>query len=179
MPAEAARSGSIYGSTADPCTVVLFGASGDLAKRKVIPALYDLALHNSLGPRYSIVGFARTPMNDETFRAAIGEAAKTISEVGPIDPAKWNEFASNLYYSAGDYGDQNAYANLAKRLAEIDAEKSWAATGSSISPPLPKSTRTSSSSWAAPASPRTLPPIPGCASLSKSRLAATWPPRAS
>jgi glucose-6-phosphate 1-dehydrogenase len=62
-------------------------------------------------------------MTDDSFRATIGEAAKTISEVGPIDPAKWNDFSSNLYYSAGEYGDPNSYANLAKRLAEIDAEK--------------------------------------------------------
>jgi glucose-6-phosphate 1-dehydrogenase len=123
MTDEANRSGSIYGNTADPCTVVLFGASGDLAKRKVIPAMYDLVQHNSLGERYAIVGFARTQMNDESFRATIGEAAKTISEVGPIDPGKWNAFASNLYYTAGEYGDPNSYAQLAKRLAEIDAEK--------------------------------------------------------
>jgi glucose-6-phosphate 1-dehydrogenase len=123
MPEVEKRSSSIYGTTADPCTVILFGASGDLAKRKVIPAMYDLAQHDSLGERYSIVGFARTPMTDESFRTTIGEAAKTISEVGPIDPAKWNEFSSNLYYSAGEYGDPNSYAQLAKRLAEIDKEK--------------------------------------------------------
>jgi len=123
MPEEDKRSSSIYGTTADPCTVILFGASGDLAKRKVIPAMYDLAQHNSLGERYAIIGFARTPMTDESFRTTIGEAAKTISEVGPIEPAKWNDFSSNLYYSAGEYGDPNSYAQLAKRLAEIDAEK--------------------------------------------------------
>src|ERR1700757_1502507 len=123
MPEEEKRSSSIYGTTAEPCSVILFGASGDLAKRKVIPAMFDLAQHNSLGERYSIIGFARTPMTDESFRTTIGEAAKTISEVGPIDPAKWNDFSSNLYYSAGEYGDPNSYANLAKRLAEIDAEK--------------------------------------------------------
>src|SRR5271154_2192690 len=121
MTAPNNRSG--YGGVAEPCTVVLFGASGDLAKRKVIPALFDLAQHNSLGPRYAIVGFSRTPMTDESFRTTIGEAAKTISEVGPIDPAKWKEFSENLYYSAGDYGDQGAYAQLAKKLAELDAEK--------------------------------------------------------
>jgi glucose-6-phosphate 1-dehydrogenase len=123
MPEAEKRSSSIYGATAEPCSVILFGASGDLAKRKVIPALYDLAQHDSLGERYAILGFARTPMTDETFRATIGEAAKTISEVGPIEPAKWNAFSSNLYYSAGEYGDPNSYAQLAKRLAEIDAEK--------------------------------------------------------
>jgi glucose-6-phosphate 1-dehydrogenase len=123
MPEEEKRSSSIYGTTAEPCSVILFGASGDLAKRKVIPAMYDLAQHNSLGERYAIIGFARTPMTDESFRTTIGEAAKTISEVGPIDPAKWNDFSSNLYYSAGEYGDLNSYAQLAKRLAEIDKEK--------------------------------------------------------
>ena len=107
---------------AEPCAVILFGASGDLAKRKVIPALYDLAAHNSLGPRYAIVGFARTPMIDEAFRTTAGDAARSISEVGPIDPKGWSEFASNLYYSAGDYGDQEAYARLAKRLAELEAD---------------------------------------------------------
>ena len=117
------RSGSMYGATTDPCAVILFGASGDLAKRKVIPAMYDLAHHNSLGERYSIIGFARTPMNDEKFRTTVGEAAKTISEVGPIDAGKWDEFASNLYYTSGEYGDQNSYAQLAKRLGELDTEK--------------------------------------------------------
>jgi glucose-6-phosphate 1-dehydrogenase len=102
---------------------VLFGASGDLAKRKVLPAMYDLAIHNSLGPRYAIIGFARTPMNDDSFRATIGEAAKGISEVGPIDPAKWSDFAANLFYNPGDYADPEAYATLAKKLAELEASK--------------------------------------------------------
>lgn len=118
------RGGSVaYSGTMDPCAVVLFGASGDLAKRKVIPALYDLAAHNALGPRYALVGFARTAMTDDAFRAMTGEAAKSISEVGPIDPAKWQEFSRNLFYNTGDYGDHEAYAQLAKRLAELESER--------------------------------------------------------
>ncbi len=123
MSEETTHTNSLYGATCDPCTVILFGASGDLAKRKVLPAMYDLAQYNSLGERYSIVGFARTPMTNESFRSMAGEAAKTISEVGPIEPAKWDEFASNLYYSHGDYSDQNSYAELAKILQTLDAEK--------------------------------------------------------
>jgi glucose-6-phosphate 1-dehydrogenase len=122
MAAESVRSGVSYGGATDPCAVILFGASGDLAKRKVIPAMYDLAVHNSLGERYAIIGFARTPMNDDGFRATVGEAAKGISEVGPIDPAKWDAFASNLHYNAGDYSDPQAYVALAKRLTELEAE---------------------------------------------------------
>ena len=123
MGADINRSGNVYGGIAEPCAVILFGASGDLAKRKVIPALYDLATHNSLGPRYAIVGFARTPMTNDSFRASTGEAAKTISEVGPIDPKQWEDFAANLYYNAGDYADQEAYAELVRRLAKLEAEK--------------------------------------------------------
>src|ERR1700738_3734541 len=115
-------SSETYGVT-EPLTVVRFGASGDLAKRKVIPAMYDLAIHNSLGPRYAIVGFARTPMSDESFRSTTGEAAKSISEVGPIDPKKWSEFASNLYYQAGEYGNAEDFKKLAKRLDDWSAEK--------------------------------------------------------
>jgi len=112
-----------YGNVVEPCTVVLFGASGDLAKRKVIPAMFDLAQHKALGARYAIIGFSRTAMTDESFRASIGEAAKTISEVGPIDPQQWSEFAANLYYSPGDYGKPESYVALAKRLKEISEAK--------------------------------------------------------
>jgi len=93
---------SVWWRGVEPCTVVLFGASGDLAKRKVIPAMYDLAIHNALGTHYVIVGFARTPMSRKTaFRTTLGEAAKSISEVGPIDPKRWKRGSHpNLYYSS-------------------------------------------------------------------------------
>ena len=116
MAADPVSSSISFRAATEPCAVVLFGASGDLAKRKVIPALFDLASHNSLGSRYAIVGFSRTPMTDETFRTTAGEAAKTMSEGGPVDPEKWNEFAANLFYCGGDYGDQQAYSARARRL---------------------------------------------------------------
>jgi glucose-6-phosphate 1-dehydrogenase len=123
MAEETARSGSMYAGSSEPCSIILFGASGDLAKRKVIPAMFDLAQNNALGDRYAITGFARTPMTDESFRNLLGEAAKTISEVGPIAPAKWDAFAANLHYCAGDYADPEAYKRLAKLLDEIDAKR--------------------------------------------------------
>jgi glucose-6-phosphate 1-dehydrogenase len=110
-------------NAAEPCTVILFGASGDLAKRKVVPAMYDLANHHALGPKYAIVGFARTPMTDESFRAALGEAAKTMSEVGPIDLQKWSDFASNLQYHSGEYGNPDDFTKLAKHLEELESSK--------------------------------------------------------
>ena len=58
---------------ADPCAIVMFGASGDLAKRKLLPALYDLAIHSCLAPRFKLLGFARTEMSDDQFRKESGE----------------------------------------------------------------------------------------------------------
>src|SRR5256886_410810 len=62
-------------------------------------------------------------MSEDAFRTALGDAAKSISEVGPIDPKRWNEFASNLHYSPGDYANPEAFTKLAKRLAELDSSK--------------------------------------------------------
>src|SRR5579863_2263819 len=108
MAEDTKRTGSLYGGTAEPCAVVLFGASGDLAKRKVIPAMFDLSTHDSLCSHFANMGFTRSPMTDESFRAAAGEAAKTMSELGPVDPKQWNEFAARLYYTSGDYSDAQA-----------------------------------------------------------------------
>src|SRR5256884_6139941 len=99
MAGETSRSGSVYGGVAEPCTVVLFGASGDLAKRKVIPAMYDLATHNALGPRYAIVGFARTAMKEDLFRAGLGEAAKTGAEQILLDRKSTRLNSSHGYIS--------------------------------------------------------------------------------
>src|SRR5258708_13995312 len=123
MAVEQISTNPSYGGVCDPCAIVLFGASGDLAKRKVIPAMFGLAAHNSLGSPYGTIGFARPHMDDESFRSVTAEAAKTMSDIGPVDPDKWNDFSSNLFYTSGDYSDQQAYAQLAKRLAELDAQK--------------------------------------------------------
>ena len=120
---ESHRASGGYYSASEPCTVVLFGASGDLAKRKVIPAMFDLARHNALGSSYAIVGFARTPMNDESFRNAIGDAAKSMSEIGPIDSKEWGEFASNLHYHSGEYGNAEDFKKLAEHLKELESQK--------------------------------------------------------
>src|SRR5258708_12695668 len=116
MAGDTGRSGSVYGGVVDPCTVVLFGASGDLAKRKVIPAMYDLAIHNALGPRYAILGFARTSMSEDAFRTSLSDAAKSISEVGPIDPKQWDEFPANLHYTPPTSPTPQPHPHPANRL---------------------------------------------------------------
>src|SRR6204780_2638778 len=80
----------------DPCSIVIFGASGDLARRKLLPALYDLAAHSCLAPRFRLVGFARTEMNDDKFRS---NTAEGLPKNGAgADDGKRQEFLKHLQY---------------------------------------------------------------------------------
>src|ERR1700679_2870077 len=85
---------------ADPCAIVMFGASGDLAKRKLLPALFDLAIHSCLAPRFRVVGFARTEMSDDKFRTAADQA---LPKKG--DDSKRADFLEHLEYFTGNYDD--------------------------------------------------------------------------
>ena len=106
---------------ADPCAIVMFGASGDLAKRKLLPALYDLAVHSCLAPRFRLLGFARTEMNDDAFKHEAAEYLPDQSPVGDADSAR-RDFLQHLHYFHGDYNDPASYQRLAKRLDELDRE---------------------------------------------------------
>jgi glucose-6-phosphate 1-dehydrogenase len=104
-----------------PCAIVLFGASGDLAQRKLLPALWDLAFHACLAPRFRLVGFARTKMDDEEFRRKTDEALSKAEAPGSGDKRR-NDFLAHLHYFAGNYDDPEAFRGLAKRLDELDSE---------------------------------------------------------
>jgi glucose-6-phosphate 1-dehydrogenase len=103
------------------CVIVIFGANGDLTKRKLLPALYRLAFDRRLAAGFAIVGISRTPLSDDQFREKMRESVKEFSEDTPLDPAVWNDFARGLYYVAGDIGDSGLYQNLAAKLSEIEA----------------------------------------------------------
>ncbi len=120
--AEASQ-GSVYYCEvpSDPCAIVMFGASGDLARRKLLPALYDLSYHACLAPRFRLLGFARTHMSDDDFRQKAGESLPTGNEEG-ADGNKKSEFLKHLQYFTGDYDDPEAFRRLAQRLEEIDSE---------------------------------------------------------
>src|SRR5918993_5420585 len=75
------------------CVLVIFGASGDLTKRKLIPALYNLALEKRLPQRFAVVGYARSEMTDEEFRDKMRAAVKEFSRTGLQDEQVWQEFA--------------------------------------------------------------------------------------
>jgi glucose-6-phosphate 1-dehydrogenase len=107
---------------AEPCAVVIFGASGDLARRKLIPALYRLVQERLLPAEFAIVGLGRTPMSDEEFREKMKAAVVEFSESKEVDEEVWRSFAAKLQFLPSDIGRPECYAELARRLEKVDAE---------------------------------------------------------
>src|ERR1700683_4788111 len=99
------------GRPGDPCVMVIFGASGDFTKRKLIPALYNLAKDNLLSKEFALVGFARNELTTEQFRDMIG---KEIGEYATtkVDADLWHWLARRIYYLSGDFDDPPAYERL-------------------------------------------------------------------
>ena len=105
----------------DPCAMTIFGASGDLTKRKLIPALYNLARENFLAKEFAVVGLARREMTHETFREKITQDMQEFA-TGQIDPDLWHWFVRRLYYVVGDLREVGAYQRLRELLAQIDKD---------------------------------------------------------
>ena len=99
----------------DPLALVIFGASGDLARRKILPALSRLAARGALPEEFTVIGVSRTPLSDEEFQARAREAGQ------PDDSAKWKERVAHFSYISGDDGNPATYERLAQRLAAADA----------------------------------------------------------
>src|SRR5262245_17344556 len=101
------------------CVVTIFGASGDLTKRKLIPALYNLALEKRLPERFAVVGYARSEMSDEAFRDKMRQAVKEFSRTGLKDDV-WQQFANTLYYVRGGYGDHEGFQKVKEFVEGFD-----------------------------------------------------------
>jgi glucose-6-phosphate 1-dehydrogenase len=108
---------------ADPAAIVIFGASGDLTRRKLLPALYELAAADCLAPRFAIVGFARSRMTDGEFRKRCEEALRTHGEPAEFDVSVWRQFGNSLHYLVGDYDAPEAYQRLSEQLDALDRER--------------------------------------------------------
>jgi glucose-6-phosphate 1-dehydrogenase len=105
----------------DPCSLVLFGATGDLTHRKLAPALYHLAVTGQLPAEYAIVGFARRDWTDEQFRQ---ELQKTLQkEGGPGFNTSWPQFAAHVGFSSGTFDDPASFTRLKAKLDELDATR--------------------------------------------------------
>ena len=109
-------------SRPEACTVVIFGATGDLTHRKLIPALYNLQVEGALPAGVKIIGFARREKSDEEFRSGLEEVNKKVSRSGH-DDSIWADYAENIHYHQSEFQDASGYRRLAERLDEIDRER--------------------------------------------------------
>jgi len=103
----------------DPCTIVIFGASGDLTARKLIPALYHLFQEKQMPPTFRVVGFARREKTDESWRAELREALDKFYRSRKVNEEAWQGFSKNIHYCIGDISDPAAYLKLEQMLSSF------------------------------------------------------------
>ena len=107
---------------AEPCTFVIFGASGDLARRKLIPALYNLACEDCIGGQFRVLGVGRTPLADEDFRSEMHDAVRESKETADFNEASWRDFESRLSYVVGDPNNDEMLDELRDHLDKMHNE---------------------------------------------------------
>ena len=107
-------------STPEPCVVVVFGASGDLAHRKLLPALYNLALGAQLPAAFGLVGVSKSAFTHLEFQRDMRGAVGKFSRTKPVDEEVWSDFASGLRYVSGSFDDPQTFARLKSTLEELD-----------------------------------------------------------
>jgi len=107
-------------SDPDRLAIVIFGASGDLTSRKVVPALYSLESQHLLPKLLDVVGVARSEFDDKSFREKVHKGIEKYSRIKPKDFTLWKEFSKHLHYLQGGYDDPKTYGNLKERLSQLD-----------------------------------------------------------
>ena len=107
---------------AGPCGMVLFGVTGDLARKKVMPAIYDLANRGFLPPGFALVGFARREWADEDFAAEVHDAVREHART-PFREDVWQQLSAGIRFVAGDISDPEAYVRLRNEVDALDAER--------------------------------------------------------
>ena len=106
-----------------PCALVIFGATGDLTHRKLLPALYNLAIEQPLPPQFSVVGVARRPFSDEEFRQQAKDSINQFSRRTPVNPSVWDTFSKGLFYCQSQFDDPAGYEKLGDMLDKLDRER--------------------------------------------------------
>src|SRR4051812_10311384 len=120
MPANPLQDGLRIEPTPGPTTLVIFGASGDLTKRKLLPALYRLSLGQRLPARFSVVGVSREDMGDDGFRKILHDSLREFAGVKG-DEQVARSLAERMHFVGGDFNDDALFQRLAARLQEIDS----------------------------------------------------------
>ena len=102
-----------------PCAIVIFGSTGDLTKRKLLPALYNLAATGLLPKQFAIVGYASPALTEDSFRDQLTREIKEFA-TSPIEPRIWDWLLERIHYVQGDFQDASAFERLSSTLAEVD-----------------------------------------------------------
>jgi glucose-6-phosphate 1-dehydrogenase len=121
-PLNPLREGLRLEKVPEPCAIVIFGGTGDLTHRKILPALYNLRRAGLLPSETSVLAFARRPYTDEAYRAEMEQAIVEFSRL-PLEAALWADFAPGISYVQGDFADPAAYRALGHALDRIDASR--------------------------------------------------------
>ncbi len=121
VPLVRARRPSGSREKADPCTMVIFGAAGDLTKRKLIPAIYYLAEQKLLPDNFALLGVARDANTDEGYRALMRKAMETSDEIHRVKDEVWQWLCERTFYANGDFSKDEAYATIEQRLRDIES----------------------------------------------------------
>ncbi len=108
--------------TAESCILVIFGATGDLTARKLVPALYNLAREGLLPGHFACVGFARRPKNHDQFRNEMLQAVNKFSRSAPVDPQLWKTFSEQLFYYQSEFDNDQGYEGLYQFLQKLDSQ---------------------------------------------------------
>lgn len=103
-----------------PCAIVIFGASGDLSKRKLLPSLYRLFFERRISSSFAVIGSSRTAMSDDQFRDKMKESVSKFLEEAPFDEDVWNSFAQSLFYVPGDLNNPESYDDIRNKLDEVE-----------------------------------------------------------
>ena len=103
----------------DSCLLVIFGASGDLTRRKLIPGLYNLACVGCMNPQFEVLGVGRTALSSEEFRGKLRESASKSGDTRNFNDSQWDDFAQRLHYFVGDINDPEFYNHLRDKLGEM------------------------------------------------------------
>lgn len=106
--------------SADPCVLVIFGATGDLTARKLVPAIYNLAREGQLPAHFACVAFARRPKDHAVFREEMHRAVAEFSRVKPVDEDLWSSFEEHVFYHQSEFTSDEGYASLRSYLDELD-----------------------------------------------------------
>jgi glucose-6-phosphate 1-dehydrogenase len=109
-------------SPGDPCILVIFGASGDLTKRLLMPALYNLSCDGLLPDRFAVIGIAMDELTTDDFRARMSRDIRTFNTHKELDVAVWDKLCARLYYTPGKFDDETAYQRLYQMIGELDAQ---------------------------------------------------------